>query len=174
MGQVHTSALVGQSMTSPLTFFGGSTRVDLSPEAVAQIEAAAAAAHPRETAGPLFGVYTSSGDHGFLDVALVLEAPVAVRSSEACEVTTDGDLMTRMCVERWPDSHYLGEWHTHPYGSPDPSDQDFASMRQIASDPKTNCPEPVMVIRSPSGWSVHLVSTTRTLPFTHAPFRSRA
>lgn len=50
--------------------------------------------------------------------------------------------------EQW-DSHrryYVGEWHSHPAGSPIPSAQDDRQMQKIAADDRYQCPEPIMVI----------------------------
>lgn len=41
---------------------------------------------------------------------------------------------------------YLGDWHTHPGGTPHPSRRDERTLRHIASSPEARCPEPVMVI----------------------------
>jgi len=42
--------------------------------------------------------------------------------------------------------YYLGEWHFHPYAMPNPSGQDIAQMRSIASSKAYNCPEPLLII----------------------------
>lgn len=44
------------------------------------------------------------------------------------------------------DLRYIGEWHTHPLNSPDPSLIDDNSMHQFAGNKKLNCPEPILVI----------------------------
>lgn len=43
-------------------------------------------------------------------------------------------------------TYYLGEWHFHPGGAPEPSPPDIRAMRRIASDPKAACPEPVLLV----------------------------
>jgi integrative and conjugative element protein (TIGR02256 family) len=42
--------------------------------------------------------------------------------------------------------HYVGEWHSHPGGEPHPSGTDDANMFSIAKNPKTLCPECILVI----------------------------
>lgn len=42
--------------------------------------------------------------------------------------------------------HYIGEWHVHPDGTPDASDEDDRNMMAIAEDPAARCPECVLVI----------------------------
>jgi integrative and conjugative element protein (TIGR02256 family) len=42
--------------------------------------------------------------------------------------------------------YYLGEWHSHPGGSPVPSKQDIDQMIQIAVDENYQCREPILAI----------------------------
>ena len=42
--------------------------------------------------------------------------------------------------------YYLGEWHFHPSGLPQPSPTDVRQMRRISESADYNCPEPVMVV----------------------------
>lgn len=42
--------------------------------------------------------------------------------------------------------YYLGEWHYHPGGAPEPSATDRNQMTQIARDTSYKCPEPVLLI----------------------------
>jgi integrative and conjugative element protein (TIGR02256 family) len=54
--------------------------------------------------------------------------------------------------------YYLGEWHFHPYASPDPSDTDITQIVRNAKDPGYNCPKPIMLIvgGDPNGvWSLY-------------------
>jgi integrative and conjugative element protein (TIGR02256 family) len=44
--------------------------------------------------------------------------------------------------------YYLGEWHYHPNGTTEPSQQDLTQMRKISKNSQYNCPEPVMIIIS--------------------------
>lgn len=41
---------------------------------------------------------------------------------------------------------YLGDWHTHPGGSPRPSSQDVLTLGTIARSEEARCPNPVMLI----------------------------
>lgn len=45
-------------------------------------------------------------------------------------------------------SHYVGEWHSHPGGSPVPSGVDDKNMFDISVDPKEFCPECILIIIS--------------------------
>lgn len=55
--------------------------------------------------------------------------------------------------------HYLGEWHFHPFSSPQPSGRDLAQMRVIAKSTRYHCRTPILVIvgGDPQGqWSIHV------------------
>ncbi|WP_408913615.1 Mov34/MPN/PAD-1 family protein [Brucella pseudogrignonensis] len=55
--------------------------------------------------------------------------------------------LSLLLKKRWLESqHYLGEWHTHPGGEPDPSPVDRQSMRLIALSGNYYCPEPILLI----------------------------
>lgn len=41
---------------------------------------------------------------------------------------------------------YLGDWHTHPRGAPNPSRRDQQTARQIAKDPSFRSPRPLYAI----------------------------
>lgn len=47
------------------------------------------------------------------------------------------------------DRYYVGEWHSHPGGSPSPSPTDDQNIFDVAMDPKENCPECILIIISP-------------------------
>jgi len=62
--------------------------------------------------------------------------------------------------------YYVGEWHSHPNGSPLPSGLDNSNQFAIAHDRKTNCPECILVIiggslSSPAEIGVFVYSLTR-------------
>ena len=42
--------------------------------------------------------------------------------------------------------HYVGEWHSHPNATPLPSQIDDKHQFAIAKDPKTACPECILII----------------------------
>ena len=41
---------------------------------------------------------------------------------------------------------FVGMWHTHPQGSPKPSDTDYRSMRGIVDSPALSCPRSLLLI----------------------------
>lgn len=42
--------------------------------------------------------------------------------------------------------HYIGEWHSHPYGEPIPSGKDNKTLFGICNNLKVNCPECISLI----------------------------
>jgi integrative and conjugative element protein (TIGR02256 family) len=42
--------------------------------------------------------------------------------------------------------YYLGEWHFHPFASPEPSDRDRNQARDFSVDPAYSCPEPILLV----------------------------
>lgn len=43
-------------------------------------------------------------------------------------------------------NHYVGEWHSHPDGAPDASDEDDKNMMAIVEDAAAKCPESILLI----------------------------
>lgn len=72
---------------------------------------------------------------------------------------------------------YLGDWHTHPGGTPHPSRRDERTLRHIASSSEARCPEPVMVIMGNRGNDVGPVGIAtwraRALTLTNPPWWRR-
>lgn len=74
---------------------------------------------------------------------------------------------------------YLGDWHTHPGATPNPSARDRQTLRTIARHPPARCPQPVMVILGqprPDQWVAASHSVVRdrflsTLRVTRLPLR---
>lgn len=115
------------------------------------------ASFPKETGGVLVGFYTE--DHRYAVVKAVSGPSKDAKATETSLIQgTDG-------IQEWLDAvsqssgwYYLGEWHSHPNGTPIPSRIDVRQMQEIANFKPTNCPEPVLIIVSgnPSkGWAFH-------------------
>lgn len=109
-----------------------------------ELEAAAAAAHPKETGGILVGVHTA-GSRPWIVHAV--EIP-STNSGSAHYVVPAR--RRREVVERLREQHdgrlgYLGEWHSHPLDvGPSPTDLD--SIRAIAGDRAAGCAHPVLLV----------------------------
>lgn len=116
------------------------------------------AAGKRETGGILIGRHSEDRS-----TAVILEATGRPKDSLFSWVTfSRGSHGLRALLEsRWMEnSFYLGEWHFHPGGSPNPSHQDILSMKKIASDPDYQCPLPLLLIVGGNPRRDYLVSCT--------------
>lgn len=98
----------------------------------------------KETGGILIGKLDPTGR-----TALVLEATPKPRDSSFGWFWFRRGVkgLKQLLAERWTvGQHYLGEWHYHPGGSPEPSGPDYAAMAKIAADIRYQCKEPILVI----------------------------
>lgn len=101
---------------------------------------------PEETGGILVGFYT-----GALDCAVVTGASERPPDSESGRTWF---VRGTVGLQRWLDRlwrrsrrrYYLGEWHFHPGGDPEPSLTDAKQMGEIAGNASYRCPEPVLLL----------------------------
>jgi len=102
-----------------------------------------------ETGGILVGYYTSEHDY----------AIVSNFSGPPSDSRTGSTWFHRgiRALQEWlhllwlrKTHYYLGEWHFHPYGDPDPSPTDIEQMESISRSEKYRCPEPVLVVVGPT------------------------
>ena len=97
-----------------------------------------------ETGGILVGIYDSDLQSAI--ITKVLGPPSDSKHSRASFIRgTKGVKKTLDCM--WKEGqYYLGEWHFHPNGAPQPSGRDLSSLRSIAGSSKTQCSDPIMLI----------------------------
>lgn len=133
----------------------GRFSVEITTAAVRTMVTACVEAGSKETGGILIGSIDRSGR-----IAQVLEATPKPRDSAFgwfwFRRGTRG--LKQLLSDRWSvGQHYLGEWHFHPGGSPEPSGPDCTAMAQIASDARYQCKEPILVILGgtpPERWQI--------------------
>ncbi|MNQ94124.1 hypothetical protein D3C85_1096250 [compost metagenome] len=97
-----------------------------------------------ETGGILIGQYGSDRS-----VALITEVTSRPKDSIFSTVTFQRGAvgLKEILASRWDDGfHYVGEWHFHPGGSPEPSGPDIRAMRSIAANSNYSCREPILII----------------------------
>ncbi|EPD6202522.1 Mov34/MPN/PAD-1 family protein [Enterobacter hormaechei] len=104
-----------------------------------------------ETGGILIGSYSQDGS-----TAIIVEATARPADSLVGSTTFQRGVkgLKPLLDSRWKTGkYYVGEWHFHPGGSPEPSSDDLLSMKNISSNPNYQCLEPVMIILGgdPSG-----------------------
>lgn len=142
--------------------------VALTQAAIRTIVAASAEAGRKETGGILIGRIESDGH-----TATILEATPKPRDSAFGWLWfRRGVKGLRVLLEqRWAiGQHYLGEWHFHPGGSPEPSGSDYSAMAEIAGDPRYQSREPILAILGgspPERWRLSVTVT----PLGETPFR---
>jgi hypothetical protein len=122
----------------------GRWRAWLTESARLDLEAAAFAAHPKETGGILVGVHTR-GSRPWIVHAVEIPSkhsgggnyvlPTGQRRKEV-------ERIRKGCDGRLG---YLGEWHSHPLDV-GPSATDLDSIRDIAGDPASGCARPVLLV----------------------------
>ena len=101
-------------------------------------------AYPRETGGVLVGRY--SDDLRLADITTVLPAPRDSKAGRTWFARGTAGLQNRLRRFWRRTEYYLGEWHYHPDGHPDPSGPDRNQMSQIAANELYHCPEPLLLI----------------------------
>lgn len=125
--------------------------ISLSVVAFEQMKTMAYMSTKKETGGILIGSYDDEGNRAF--ITKVSSPPKDSRSSWASFLR--GTLgLKKMLIEEWKaGNYYLGEWHLHPAGSPNPSSQDINQIKEISKDVKYKCPEPILIILAPHSTS---------------------
>ncbi|MDI2020029.1 Mov34/MPN/PAD-1 family protein [Paenarthrobacter nicotinovorans] len=100
---------------------------------------------PLETGGILLGWRAPGNIH---ITHIIGPGPAAQHTKTS--FTPDHDWQTEQIDRLYTDSGrrlaYLGDWHTHPKGSPIPSPQDLITLHTIAAHPQARCPQPLMLI----------------------------
>jgi len=99
----------------------------------------------RETGGALLG--WSEGDE-FVVHRVLGPGPGAKHGFTYFEPdgTWQADKGARIYAESGRKIAYVGDWHTHPRGTPRPSRRDRNTANEIASDPSFRAPRPVYAI----------------------------
>ena len=109
-------------------------RVTVPPDVQATVVTALKCAGPRERGGVLMGEHV--GKNHFVVRRLTVQKPGAVAAfvrglggvvrAIKAYCRSNGNDYTRF--------NYLGEWHSHPLFSVQPSSKDHATMRELATD----------------------------------------
>lgn len=98
----------------------------------------------RETGGILIGQYSNDKS-----TALITEVSSRPKDSISSSATFQRGAfgLKELLAARWTEGlYYIGEWHFHPGGSPEPSRPDTYAMRSIAANSNYSCPEPILLI----------------------------
>lgn len=100
---------------------------------------------PDETGGALVG-YEAEG--GLVVTDLISAGPLAERSPAGFRPDAEYQLreIARLYEASGRIHTYIGDWHSHPDGSPTCSPVDRAALKEVARSLQARCPRPVMII----------------------------
>lgn len=110
-------------------------RITVPHDVVATLESALRKAGDRECGGVLMGEHV--GSNHFVVRRLTVQRPGTIASfvRSLLSATTALKDFFRRTNHQYERFNYLGEWHSHPRWSVEPSSQDHASMRELITDP---------------------------------------
>jgi len=97
-----------------------------------------------ETGGILVGYYTE--DLKYAVICMVTGPPTDSKFGPYWFQRGNRGLKKILETASQENQYYLGEWHYHPKGIANPSDQDLIQMSKIANKRDYYCPEPIMII----------------------------
>lgn len=126
----------------------------IEAQALCELNAEACRAFPQETGGVLVG-YVADGQQPVV-VAVIGPGPAAVHQRNRFQ--PDHQWQCEQLDDLYERSSgrlvYLGDWHTHPDGSPQMSWLDRRTIRAIARHSPAQCAQPLMLIGggSPEHW----------------------
>ena len=164
-------------MTVSLVAADGSVAVDIDDRALDFMRGAVRRADRRETGGILIGRYTKFGDR--VCVVQATGPPSDSRSFPAAFVRGVVGLTRRLRRAWGRGVYYIGEWHSHPYASPEPSGRDLAQILDFSRDACYRCRNPILIIiggnphQAPTT-SVHVVLDDAVVPLCEAPRKARS
>jgi integrative and conjugative element protein (TIGR02256 family) len=149
-----------------------SIAVEIEPQAMTSMLKVCSRAGGLETGGVLIGRYSPFGDR--VVVSRVTGPP---RDSQRFRFNFIRGIagLTRRFEQAWRDGlYYIGEWHLHPKGSPQPTDTDAEQVLEFSRQRDYRCQHPVLVVvgGDPSSeWliAVELVMSGRLLALQRAP-----
>lgn len=144
----------------------GSYGLTLENEQLQKMLSFAKAAIPNETGGILVGRYNST-----LNVAILEDVSGPPVDSKAGKTWFHRGFkgLSRWLRQIWKaETHYLGEWHFHPFAQPEPSGVDHKQIKEISQMNCYQCKVPLLLILGgdPSQkWRVRVfvISTDRQL-----------
>lgn len=126
----------------------------LSKELLAEMATEASQWSPLETGGVLMGYISASNE--IVVTAIVHAGPAArrTRTSFRPDPRFQADGIARQYEASGRQDSYLGDWHTHPGGSPRMSWRDRRTLQHIAEYGPARIADPVMVILHGEDWKI--------------------
>lgn len=120
-------------------------KIHLSNKLIKEISLICMKSYPNETGGIIIGSYSS--DFNTATISTITDAPSDSKMGKTWFKRGIIGLQ-ELLDKKWSyqKEYYLGEWHFHPNGIPNPSHIDIQEMRKISKNPNYNCPEPILLI----------------------------
>lgn len=123
---------------------GDKIGLSIAHDQIAMMVSYVAISEPNETGGVLMGYYTDD-----MTCAVVTEVVGPPKDSKSGRTWFKRGVhgLKDLFKKAWEKKqYYLGEWHFHPYGTTEPSAQDYYQMLEIAESTRYACPEAIMII----------------------------
>ena len=121
----------------------GRYTVYLNPRLIEDIILKSSEFFPLEVGSSLTGFYTPDG----FDAHVEDTAPVPPDSKSSRTSFFRGVEGLKGFFKNLSDeSHYVGEWHSHPNGPPFPSTVDDENESAISRDERVGCPESILIV----------------------------
>lgn len=118
----------------------------IKESAIAAILTAIEKSHPLETGGVLIGTYENFNKVAIIDQAILATSDsLHKKSSFYRGVKGLSDMISDLNKQN-PKLHYLGEWHTHPSSTAQPSLTDIAQMNIFARKTVFGAPTPILLV----------------------------
>ncbi|MDP3025924.1 MAG: Mov34/MPN/PAD-1 family protein [candidate division Zixibacteria bacterium] len=103
--------------------------------------------HPHEVGTSLVGCYSDDGFDAFvLDASPLCSDSRCYDNSFFRGIKGLRAFYNKLQQRYGGRRYYVGEWHSHPNGTPIPSHMDNMTQSAISADSETNCPESILVI----------------------------
>lgn len=120
--------------------------ISLPPDIVTQLMHALAAADTRECGGVLMAEHSGHNSFVIRHVTVQSAGSITRFFRELKGAVASLRQFFRKTGEDYSRFNYLGEWHSHPLFTVEPSTVDHASMRQIVQDPSVGANFVVLLV----------------------------
>ncbi|AIS32352.1 hypothetical protein BRM9_1538 [Methanobacterium formicicum] len=140
--------------------------VEINDLIISNIQNICIDARTNETGGILIGNYLDKNNAIIIEIT----GPSKDSKQSACKFNSGINGLIKLLNNKWNlGQYYIGEWHSHPDSSPQPSKIDDMQMKKLSIDKALKCPEPILLIiggNRDKGWelSVHVYTKDSKVP----------
>lgn len=120
--------------------------VSITKEQAVEMQELAKDYFPDEFGGILIGKYAADFSEAFIE-GFLTTSKIKNSSSRFTRYAQElNQKLDQVHRQSGGETHYLGEWHSHPIGQAIPSHIDKKAMTDIANDPKIETSTPILLI----------------------------